>query len=116
MSSNHDSPQAGSGVSDGNASRSLDPIKHRRSEDPEDDTQCQQYLQELHVIRLLLISMMAVIRRGSKEEVVGLLECIRGGASLSEIRSHLLSLDTSPQATWTTIPEDEAIKDAAEEE
>lgn len=112
---NRDGTKHIKGVRGGNATRYFDIGEHRRLEGPQDGTQCQEYLHELHEIQSLLNSVLAVIRCGTQEEVIGLLECIRSEASLSEIRFYLLSLARFSQATGRLFLLED-VKDPAKEE
>lgn len=87
------SPKHDKGISSGN------PIPCRPS---------RHYLEELLEIQSLLDSILTVIRYGREEEIGGLLDCIRSGASLPQIRYHLRSLGTR-----TTVKTGEVIKDVS---
>ncbi|KIW36561.1 uncharacterized protein PV06_11211 [Exophiala oligosperma] len=111
---NIDPKASGLGISSGN------PIpcqlsQQGRSKDPPDGTQSRRYLDELLEIQSLLNSILTVIRYGSKEETGGLLDCIRSGVSLSQIRYHLQSLGRFTQVTRAAVQTGEFIEDTVSE-
>jgi hypothetical protein len=110
-----DGPNHIKGVADRTAMPYLEAPQRRQLEQLEHNSKLQQYFQELQATQSLLNSILAVIRYGSQEELIALLECIRSGVSLSQISSHLRSSGRLSQASSTIITGDEAFEDTAEE-